>query len=654
MKQIKLKKLIFRNFKGLRDFEIAFDDVTTVMGMNGTGKSTLFNGFLWLLFGKDVQDRKDYEIRTRNADNTLIHEVECSVTGVLEIDGQELTIKRESVEEWVKPRGQADRVLKGTHNECWWNETPIKVSEYDARIAEILEPSLFKMITNPIYFATMNWKLQREELFRLAGTITDEEIASDNPEFKVLLDKLTGKSLADFKKELASKKKRLKAELAEVQPRIDQTQKMMPESEDFTALEAEIAQVDKEIAEIDKILSDNAARIRAEYQAEQAKQRRVNDLMTQRDDLIREAEQKAKETAFEANANRREIEMTIASKKRELALLEQTVLALLKSFDRHENEIATLEKLIDEKRNEWHKENTKAYSGDDICHHCGQVLPQEMRDKNLEDFKATQKANKDKIQSEGKDLAERQNVERKLLQSSANEIADHKIEIDKLKAEIKDAEGYLANMPETATTTVVPEEVPGYADLTKKIEEAKAAILIVSKSNNNDSEYQEKKKALIVNRDSLKKRLAVRDEIKRGEKEIENLAEQGKQIAQQIADLEKEEYIVQEFTHKKIEECESRINGFFHKVRFQLFDKTFEGDLYETCIPLVDGVPFGSANTAGQINAGLDIINTLCRFYNICAPIFIDNRESVINLIPTIGQIINLEVSHDNKLTIKQ
>ena len=97
MKRIKIKKLMFRNFRGLRECDISFDNVTTVRGANGTGKSTLFNGFLWLLFGKDVQDRKDYEVRTHNADGTLLHEVECSVTGILEIDGQELTWKRESV-----------------------------------------------------------------------------------------------------------------------------------------------------------------------------------------------------------------------------------------------------------------------------------------------------------------------------------------------------------------------------------------------------------------------------------------------------------------------------------------------------------------------------------------------------------------------------
>lgn len=653
MKKVILKSLTLCNFKGEQSRTTQFNaDVTTISGGNGLGKSRHFDAFMWLLFGKDAQDRKDYEVRTHNADGTLLHEVECSVMGVLDIDGEELTIKRESVEEWVKPRGQVDRVLKGTHNECWWNETPVKVNEFNNRVAAILEPSLFKMITNPLFFATMDWKLQRAQLFQLAGTITDAQIAAKNPEFALLLDKLTGKSLADFKTEIAAKKKRLQKESSEIQPRIDQTEKMKPGEDDFAAIEAEIAEVDKEIADIDKILSDNAARIRAEYQAEQAKQARVNALTTQRDELVRNAQQAAKNAAFEANATRRELESGIASKKRELSAMERTLRTLIVTCDRYAADVAAFEDEIEKKRGEWYAENAKAYSGDDICHHCGQVLPKEMRDKNLADFIATQKSKKAAIQAEGKDLAQSLASRKKSHEDTAKEVADQEAAIAKIKAEIESLSTRLAGMPETTAASVVPEEVAGYADLTKQIEEARAT-LSSSTTAPDDSEYQEKKKSLNVRRDALNKRLAARDEIARCAKEIESLTEKGKALSQQIANLEKEEYVVQEFTRTKIDECESRINGLFHNVTFRLFDKTFEGNIYETCIPLVDGVPFGSANTAGQVNAGLDIINTLCRFHGICAPIFIDNRESVNNLIPTESQIINLVVTTDNKLTIQ-
>lgn len=652
MKRIKIKKLMFRNFRGLRECDISFDNVTTVRGANGTGKSTLFNGFLWLLFGKDVQDRKDYEVRTHNADGSLLHEVECSVTGVLDIDGQELTLKRESVEEWVKPRGQVDRVLKGTHNECWWNEAPVNVREYEKRVAAILDPSLFKMITNPLFFASMQWKLQRAELFRLAGTITDAELAAQNHDFQLLLDKLTNKSLADFKAEIKAKKDRLKEELNDIAPKIAQTQKLMPQSEDFAALEAEIADIEKQIADIDQFLSDNAARIRVEYKEQQAKLRVVNDLESKRDNLVRDAQQAAKNAAFEANASRRELASNIESKKRELSAMKRTLNTLTSTRDRYTTDIAALEADITKKRQEWHDENAKQYNGDDVCFHCGQPLPPEMRERNLADFNKNKNDNKAKIQAQGKEMAQRLEALKKALQDTDKEIAEQEEIANALNAEICKLQMDYANMANVEPQEVVPHEVAGYAELTKQIEEAKAA-LATDEAAPDDSEHKARKKELTTNRDALKKRLSTRDEISRLEKEIADLEEQGKQLSQQIADIEKEEYVAQEFTRRKIDECESRINGLFHNVTFRLFDKTYEGNTYETCIPLVDGVPFGAANTAGQVNAGLDIINTLCRFYGICAPIFIDNRESVNNLIHTESQIINLVVTTDNKLTIE-
>ncbi len=86
---------------------------------------------------------------------------------------------------------------------------PIKVSEFKTRVSEnIIDETVFKMITNPRYFTEkMKWQLQREQLLQIAGVKSDEEIASDNEDdFKKLLDELNGKSLSDFRKEISSTK----------------------------------------------------------------------------------------------------------------------------------------------------------------------------------------------------------------------------------------------------------------------------------------------------------------------------------------------------------------------------------------------------------------------------------------------------------------
>ena len=155
MKQVTLKSITFCNFKGEQERTTTFNpDVTTISGGNGLGKSRHFDAFIWLLFGKDAHDRKDYEIKTR-VNGEELHKCECSVTGVIIVDGEEITLKRAFVEDWVKPRGQVEQVYKGNHTECWWNETPVNVGEYDKRIQAIVDSSVFKMITNPAFFVGM-------------------------------------------------------------------------------------------------------------------------------------------------------------------------------------------------------------------------------------------------------------------------------------------------------------------------------------------------------------------------------------------------------------------------------------------------------------------------------------------------------------------
>lgn len=650
MKKVTLKSLTFVNFKGEKERTTNFNaDVTTISGGNGLGKSRHFDAFIWLLFGKDTLDRKDYEVRTR-IDGKVLHEVECSVSGVIVVDGEEITLKRAFVEDWVKPRGQVERVFKGNHTECWWNETPVKVGEYTKRIEEIIDSSVFKMITNPAFFVNMDWKLQREQLFQLAGTITDAEIASQKPEFALLLDKISGKSLADFKTEMAAKKKRLKGELDQIQPRIDQTHKMMPENEDFHAIEIEIERADHEIADIDKALSDVTAAIRKQYDNEQAKQNKVNALKSECQQIIFTAKSNAQNAAFEANAKHRELESEIKEKKHELDLANKYISGKEDEIARINRDIEKLKAEQDKKRNEWHKENGKQYDGGTICPHCGQNLPESMISQAREVFNRAKADKCNEIAEQGKRLGQRIKENEARIEEIKNEILAKQSEA--FPTVIETLEASLAEIPIVDAAAVVPENIPEWVAKQKEIAKIESTIS-TDNSGIDTPDLKNQKAEWNAKRDGLKARLANRDTIARCEKEMAQLEENGKKLAQQIADVEREEYTIEQFTKTKIDECEKRINAMFKFVSFRLYDYTVDGNAVETCIPLVNGVPYGSANTAGQVNAGLDIINTLCRHYGICAPIFFDGRESVNEIIPTESQIINLVVTKDNKLTIQ-
>lgn len=652
MKQVILKSLSLCNFKGEKERTTLFNpDATTISGGNGLGKSRHFDAFIWLLFGKDTQDRKDYEVKTR-VNGVELHNVECSVSGVIVIDGQEITLKRAFVEDWVKPRGQVERVFKGNHTECWWNETPVNVGEYTKRIEAIIEPSLFKMITNPAFFIGMNWKLQREQLFQLAGTITDAEIASQNPEFAVLLDKISGKTLADFKKELAARKKRLQDELAQIQPRIDQTHKMKPENEDFQTIELEIENIDKEITDIDKAITDVTAAIRRQFKVEQDKQMRVNTLKSECQQIIFDAKTKAQNAAYEANSSRRELETKIKDKEREVEGLRKGITNGQVEIAKIHREIEGIKATQDELRKEWFNENSKSYNGETTCPHCGQELPEDMISQAHDLFTKNQIEKCDSISAKGKELGNKVVEHEKMviaIQGGIEKATNNKAilcsEIETLKAQF-------AEIPVVDVAAVVPEQIPEYVAKQKEIADLEATI-ITDNSSIDTTELQAQKTECNKKRGDLVARLAKREVIAQCEKEIADLEEKGKQLAQMIADAEHEEYTIAQFTKTKIDECETRINAMFKVVSFRLFDYTNDGNPVETCIATIGGVPYGSANTASKMNAGLDIINTLCKFYGVHAPIFIDNRESVNEIIETQSQIINLVVNQDNFLTVK-
>ena len=136
-------------------------------------------------------------------------------------------------------------------------------------------------------------------------------------------------------------------------------------------------------------------------------------------------------------------------------------------------------------------------------------------------------------------------------------------------------------------------------------------------------------------------------------REVESLNTRGRELSQMIADIEKEESLVTALTRKKIEICESRVNSMFSLVRFRLYTYTNDGNPVETCIPLVDGVPYGTANTARRINAGLDIINALQKHFDTSVPVFLDNRERVNEVLPVDAQTIHMFVTSDKELIIK-
>jgi hypothetical protein len=171
---------------------------------------------------------------------------------------------------------------------------------------------------------------------------------------------------------------------------------------------------------------------------------------------------------------------------------------------------------------------------------------------------------------------------------------------------------------------------------------------------NIDADLLQQKNGLSSQIDTYKKQLNSKQYREQISARIIELTNQEKTMATELADLEGIEHSILQFSKGKMNALEARINQRFTMVKFKLFEEQINGTSIPCCETLIGGVPYSDANTASKINAGLDIINTLSDHYNVYAPVFIDNAESVNELIHTNSQMIALIVSLDEQLIISQ
>ena len=128
--------------------------------------------------------------------------------------------------------------------------------------------------------------------------------------------------------------------------------------------------------------------------------------------------------------------------------------------------------------------------------------------------------------------------------------------------------------------------------------------------------------------------------------ELEN---QQQKLADEKNLLDETSFLIDEFVKAKVDLLEESINSHFEYARFKMFNVLVNGNVEECCETTYKGVPYRSMNNAARMNVGLDIINALTKFYNVTAPVFIDNAEAVTEFIKCNSQTIKLVVDADFK-----
>lgn len=668
-----IEQLTLINFKGIRELVINFNHWTNVYGANEAGKTTIQDAFRWLLFGKDSTDRTDFQIKTVDSRGKEIPKIEHEVSARCIVDGEVVTLKKVLREKWQKKRGALEPEFTGNENLFFWNDVPLKESEYQKKIGEMIKENIFKLITNPLYYNSLKWQDRRQVLMGIAGEINDNDVANGDTAFEQLLATLGRKTLEEFKKETAANKKRIKDQLDTIPTRIDEANRSLPDPVDFPALEKQLKQLQEDLQVIDAGLQN---------EAEQAKQTNniIADKIRQRGELQNQVlaiEHKIRSEINTARANR---ESLIASKKRELRNLQDEAQNNAGLITRTNAAIETLEKEREELGAKWEVVNKEEFQFTDVfrfdenqcvCPTCKQRLPADTIESSRKHLEENFNANKEKLRAEfntskinriktitnrGFAIAGEIESLKKKLASLGDEKANQ-AKITDLQSEIASLELTHTSLNESEATQVTTALATNaeIVALNKKASDLQIEIDALKTPNSKtQDELRERKANLTTHIDTINKQLAVKDQITRTKQRIADLEAEEKKLAQQIADLEGTEFTIQRFTKAKIDALEERINGRFKYVKFKMFEEQINGAEVETCETTYKGVPFSDLNNAGKVWAGIDIINTLSQHYNVSAPIFLDNREGVTAIPDTEAQLINLIVSaSDKKLRIE-
>lgn len=634
---MKLIKLELLNFKGLTSFTLNLKGDVVIRGDNATGKTTVFDSVCWLLFGKDSLDRADFEIKTLDGGEP-IHKVNHEVTGTFTLDeGGTVELKRVYREKYSSPRG-GEVTLTGHTTDYFVDGVPKKEKEYKEMVSSLVDESIFKLITNPLYFnETYSWQNRRKLLLEMCGDIDDAAVINSREDLKRLAELLDGRTVDDQRKVIASKKTAINKELDMIPVRIDEAVRNKPEvMADKDKLISDIKTLSTGIDDVEK----QKAIIKNGFSATE-KQSKIRDINRQldvrRSDMLSDYHKRKQHLRSEYETALSKLKATEAERDRCMDRSNE----LDKEIEREAKRIETL-------TSEFDTFNSQQFSKE-ACPTCGQQLPADKQEKLEAEFNA----NKSKKLEEWKGLIDsaaklKGNYEeqQKTMALKADGLIDD-ITLQSKERDIKREEYEAYSEPNV-------EDDPTYADLKAQLflleieEEPGADVEELARLDDELSSLKSKKANLETELNKFK----LIDDIEKRVIELEN--QQQKLVAEKN-ELDESSYLMDEFIKAKVNMLEESINARFKLARFKMFNVMLNGNVEECCETTYKGVPYRSMNNAARINVGLDIINALTSYFKVNAPVFIDNAEAVTDFVPVNSQTIKLIVDESAKqLTVEE
>lgn len=638
MKTVTLQSIEVRNFKGIRHLKLEPNNSHCVIsGDNGTGKTTIYDAYLWCLFG--TTSSPNTKIQTLDSNNEVIHHVETSVAMVLRIDNEyNISIESRLTEKWDAV-GTPNEKFKGTTIQRYYNDTPLSLKEYTSKLEAICDLKTWQMLSNIHSFYAMKMEDRRKLLLSTADNINEERIADSYPAVKQAMHER--KTIEELVKQTKSTKKRAEENLEKIPAAINAQDRLVI-NEDWAMIESEINNLNLQIADIDACLEASSEELESVR------------LYKERIQMIED------KLALRKQEKLRDIKTAITEAEISLKGAKAVVAQISSDYDNAQRTVTeqtnTLTSLTEEKetlKQQWRNVNKEefSYNDTDVCPVCGNPFTDEQKEQHrttaYQEFLQYKKDVLGKIEAQVM-LLNDQIVALRGEISIYNEVRQPSFL----------SQSNEANLRVKRFSDILDELYAYKIDNDEDIKKINAELIeaFAHKPDTGSKEKEDKraqKTQLQIAKEVLMRKLGGKETNKRIEEEKQRLASEAANLSQVVADCDNILYQVRQFKKAKIDAVETAVNKYFKVVRWKFFEKNVTNDdEKEICTCVLNGVEYESQNTASKVNMSVDILNGLSEAKKISVPMFIDNTESVTNLIASNNQQIALEVVKNKSISL--
>lgn len=637
---MKLLKLTLENFKGhgLRVVEFS-PTVTRVYGANGTGKTSLFDSFCWLLWAKDSDERTQtgtvsFYPFDPDKQGEVLHNVVVKVEAVLEIDGAQHVLCRTMQEKWTTPNGTELPRFTGNETKLYIDGLAVKANQFDAFVKENINSELFKLTSNPRYFPTLHWKEQRRILMELVGDISNDDVLAADASLEPLRNELASRKPEDCKKLWQQQQKAAVKDLEKTVLLINENRKHLPQIENEADVKAELeAQrlvlmkpLEKAMQEKADILSGTAI----------SKKQAEAKVLESKLDIIR-AEQREKIAAV-----RKPFDEQIAALEAEAKTAAETVKPYRQTVVNLDNAIRENEEKLKVLQDSWQAVDAEEFN--DVCPCCHRPYPPEQIADQRAAFNRSKAERLEKIEADGNALFDK-NEENKAQRDAAMKEVQR---LSKLDIEMPDKRSEIMKQREEAVQALPPMEnrrewFEASEDLKRinhEIEELHIDVKLKLMDAEKAIESAQKPIGDIdIRLAEIKAAEATRALITDYTKQQQTLREQHDELALKLS-------LIKKFDEIKAVMTTEKVKAILPGMDFKLFNYNNTNEGYtETCELVKDGKPYANLSNGEKIAVGCELIAAISKHYGVSNPVWIDNAEATTKHLETNGQAILLRVS---------